>query len=131
MIKTDFGKKLTSFYRKITSNKTTYLEVQKKLNSLITNDYNFFLSRIYFTSFNGSQNTFVYQPTLDTLELKKEKSTDYILSWKLNGVYNSKLKPLYTDFLHSIKISRDKMGIKFSCRTKQLLNQNCKCFYSL
>ena len=44
----------------ITSNKTKHLEVQKKLNSLITKDYNFFLGRIY-----------VYQPALDTLELKK------------------------------------------------------------
>ena len=31
--KTDFDDKLTSFNRKITSNKTKYLEVQKKLNS--------------------------------------------------------------------------------------------------
>ena len=33
--KIDFDKKLTSFNRKITSNKTKYLEVQMKLNSLI------------------------------------------------------------------------------------------------
>ena len=44
--KTDFDNKLTRFNRKITSNKTKYLEVQKKLNSLITKDYNFFLGRI-------------------------------------------------------------------------------------
>ena len=69
---------------KITSNKTEYLEVQKKLNSLITNDYNFFLGRMYFTSNGESQNTFVYQPTFDTLELKKDKGTDYVLSWKTN-----------------------------------------------
>ena len=73
-MKTD--KKLTSFNRKITSNKTKYLEVQKKLNSLITKDYNFFLGRIYFTSNDGSQNTFVYQVILDTLELEKDKCTD-------------------------------------------------------
>ena len=59
--------KLTSFNRKITSNKTKYLEVQKKLNSLITNDYNFFLGRMYFASNDGSQNMFFYQPTLDHL----------------------------------------------------------------
>ena len=70
--KTNSDKKLTSVNRKITSNKTKYLEVQNKLNSLITNDYNFFLGRMYFTSNDGSQNTFVYQPTLDTLELKKK-----------------------------------------------------------
>ena len=108
--KTDFDNKPTSF----TSNKTKRLEVQKKLNSLITKDYyNFFLGRIYLTSNDGSQNTFVYQPTLDTLELKKDKGSDYVLSWKSKGVFNSKLKPLYTAFLHSIKLSEYKTGIKF------------------
>ena len=43
--KTDFDNKLTSFNRKITSNKTKHVEVQKKLDSLITKDYNF-LGRI-------------------------------------------------------------------------------------
>ena len=76
MIKTDFDKKLTNFNRKITSNEIKYLEVQKKLNSLITYNYNFFLGSMYFTSNDGSQNTFVYQPTLDTLEFKKDKGTD-------------------------------------------------------
>ena len=33
------------------------------------------------------------------------KDTDYVLSWKSNGVYNYKLKLLYTAFLHSIKRS--------------------------
>ena len=44
--------------------------MKKKLNSPITNYYNFFLGKIYFSSNDGSHNTFVYQPTLDTLELK-------------------------------------------------------------
>ena len=56
--KTDFDNKLTSFDKQINSNKTKHLEVQKKLNSLITKDYIFFLDRIYFTSNDGSQNTF-------------------------------------------------------------------------
>ena len=56
--KTDFDNKLTSFDKQINSNKTKHLEGQKKLNSLITKDYNFFLDRIYFTSNDGSQNTF-------------------------------------------------------------------------
>ena len=52
--------------------------------------------------------------TLDTLELKKkDKDTDYIFSWKSKGVYNSKLKRWYTAFLHSLKLSGHKMGIKF------------------
>ena len=73
MSKTDFHNKLTSFKRKITSNKIKYLEVQKKLSSLITKYCSFFLGRIYFKSNNRSQNTFVYKPTLDTLELKKRQ----------------------------------------------------------
>ena len=44
-----------------------------KLNSLITKGYKFFLGRIYFTGNDGSQNTFAYQPTLDSLELKKRQ----------------------------------------------------------
>ena len=51
---------------------------------------------MYITTNFGPQNMFVYQATLDTLELKKDKSTDYVLSWKSKGVFNSKLKPLYT-----------------------------------
>ena len=55
----------------------------------------------------------LYQPTLDTLELRKDKGTDYVLSWKSKGVYTSKFKPLYTAFLHSIKLFRYRKGIKF------------------
>ena len=66
----------------MTSNKTKYLEVLKKLNSLTTKGYNFFLGKMYFTSHNGSQNTFVYQPTLDTFESGKDQGTDYVPSWK-------------------------------------------------
>ena len=111
--KTDFDNRLISFNKQITSNKTKHLEVQKKLNSLIIKYYHFFLARIYFTSNDGSQNTFFYQPTLDTLELKKDKGTDYVLSWKSNGVYNSKLTPLYGDFLYSKNLSEYRIEIKF------------------
>ena len=134
--KTNFDNKLINLNRKITSNKTKYLEVQKKLNSLITKGYNFFFGRIYFTSNDGSQNTFVYQQAIDTLELKKDKGTDYVLSWKSKGVFNSKLKPLYTAFLRSIKLFGYKMGIEFgkdhlTVEKKQLLDQNCKCLHCL
>ena len=87
--KSDFDKKLISFNKWIISNKTKRLEVQKKLNK-------FFLGRIYFASNDGSQDTYVYRPTLNTLKLKKDKSADYVLSWKSKEVFNSKPKPLYT-----------------------------------
>ena len=56
--------------------------------------------------------TFVYPATLDTLELNKDKGTDYVFSWKLNGVLISKLKPLHTTFLNSIKLEY-RIEIKF------------------
>ena len=91
---------------------------------------------MYFTSNGGSQNTFVYQPILHTLELKKDKGTDYVLSCKSNGGYNSKLKLLYTAFLHSIKLAGYKMGIKLdkgplSVEKKQLIDQNYKFLHYL
>ena len=43
---------------------------------------------------------FAYQPTLDLLELRKGKGTDYVFSCKSKGIYNSELKPLYTAYLH-------------------------------
>ena len=48
---------------------------------------------------------FVYQLTLDTLELKEDKAIDYAPSLKLKGVYNSKLRLLCTAFLHSLNVS--------------------------
>ena len=66
--KTDFNNKLTSFNKRVTTNKIKHSKIQKKLNSLITKDYKFSLGKIYFTSNDGSQNTFIYQPTLDALE---------------------------------------------------------------
>ena len=55
---------------------------------------------------------FVYQLIFDRLDVKKDKGTDYVFSWKSKGVYTSKLKPLYTVFWHSIKLSGYKMAMK-------------------
>ena len=57
--KTDLNNKLTSFNRQITTNKTKHLEVQKKIDRLITKIIIFLLGKIYFTSNDGSQNTLV------------------------------------------------------------------------
>ena len=65
-----------------------------KLNSLITNDYIFFLGRMYFTSNGG----ITKHPCSSTnpwyVRIKKYKDADYVLSWKSKGVYNSKLKAI-------------------------------------
>ena len=65
------------------------------------------------TNFNDeSQNRLAYQTTLDTLELKKDKGTDYVHSWKSKWINNSKLKPWYTALLDSIKLFGYKMEKK-------------------
>ena len=38
---------------------------------------------------------FVCQPTFDTLELKQDKGTDYILSYKSKGVYTCTCTIIY------------------------------------
>ena len=75
---------------------------QNEIGKLQINDLSYFFRKFFFFGDGGSQNMFVYQPTLDTLELQKEKGNDYVLSWKSKGLYPFELKPLYTAFLHSI-----------------------------
>ena len=63
----------------------------------------FFLGRIYFTSDDGYQNIFVYQPTFNVLELKIEKGIVYVIGWKSKWVYNSKLTELHGAFIPNRK----------------------------
>ena len=77
MNKTNFDNKLTSFNRQINLIETKKLEVQKKLNSLITNDYNFFLGTIYFISNYRSQNTFLLSN--DTWRIRIKKNTKLLI----------------------------------------------------
>ena len=50
---------------------------------------------------------------LQSKRKKKEKVTDYALSWKSKGAFSSKFKPVYTAFLHSIRLPEYRIGIKF------------------
>ena len=57
---------------------------------------------MYFTSDDGFQDMFFYQPTLNTMKYKNT-STGYVISCKSKGVYNSKLIALNGDFLPNTK----------------------------
>ena len=48
------------------------------------------------------------------VSIKKDKGTDYFFSWKSKGVCSCKLRPFYTAFLHSIKLSGCRLGKKFN-----------------
>ena len=42
---------------------------------------------MYFSSNDGSQNIFIYQPKFNASELKKEKDNEYVIGWKSKGIY--------------------------------------------
>ena len=42
---------------------------------------------------------FIDQSTNNTLELRKDKGTEYVTGWESKGVYLSKIIALYTTFL--------------------------------
>ena len=52
---------------------------------------------MYFTSNDGFQNMFVYQPSFNIIKYKSP-NTEYVLSWNRKGVYNSKIIALKSDF---------------------------------
>ena len=66
--KTFFDDKLKNLNKKVTSNKTKHVLVENELNELSeelsAKDYSF------------------YQQTFNMLELKINKSTEYVISWK-------------------------------------------------
>ena len=73
----------------------------ERVKLLLTKHYSFSLGRISFTSDN-------------VLELKKGKSTEYIISWKSKGVYNFELIALHGAFLPNVNFFRNKIRIQFN-----------------
>ena len=98
-----------SFNKRINSNKTKHVLVENELNDLTekvkhlsTEDYSFYLGRIYFTSDDELQKIFVYQPTYNVIKYLNT-STECIISWRSKGVYNTKLIPIKNNSLPNIK----------------------------
>ena len=83
------------------------------MKKLKTFDLSYFIGKNIFGD-DGFQNMFAYQVKFNTIELKKDNDTNYLISWKSKGVYNCKLTPVNTAFLHKVKISWYKMGIQFN-----------------
>ena len=46
--------------------------------------------------------------------IKTGKVADSVLSWNTKGVFHSNFNPLYTAFLHTIKLFGYRIGIKFN-----------------
>ena len=66
--KTDFDDKLKNLNKKVTSNKTKHVLVENELNEL--------------SEELSAKGYSFYQQTFNMLELKINKSTEYVISWK-------------------------------------------------
>ena len=66
---------------------------------------------------------FVYQSTFNTLELKIDKGTVYVIGWKSKGVCNSKFVALHGAFLPNMKYFTREIGIQFN-NTPLVVEQN-------
>ena len=88
--KTAFDAKLSSLYRKITTNKTKNLLVENELNKLKTFDSSYFIGKSHFEE-DGTQNYLVFQPMYRYF--KMITNTDYISSWKSKGLSAESIKP--------------------------------------
>ena len=107
---------ISGFIEKNTETLATKTELkaeEDKIVKLQTHNLSHFLGRNVFGD-DYFQNMFVYGSAFSMLGLKGGKGTDYVIGWKLNGLYAFKLKPLYTAFLCNIKLSGYWIGIQFN-----------------
>ena len=92
---------------------------------MLTKDYSFFLGRIDFTSDDGLQNMFVYQPTYNAIKYLNN-SSEYIITWRSKGVYNAKLIPIKNHSLPTIKYLNKKIQLQFDYTPLVVEQDNCK-----
>ena len=89
LTKTDVDNKLSSFNRKITSNKTKYLLVENHLKKLETFDSIYFRGKSNFED-DGTQNYLVFQTVSRYFKTAKDNDSN-ILSWKSKGLSDESL----------------------------------------
>ena len=105
-MKTDIDNKLKSLN-----------ELSKTIKLLSSKDYGILLGRLYFTSDDGFQNMFFYQTTFNMIKYKNS-SAEYVINWKVKGVYNNKLIALDNYFLPNMKYFNKNIGIQFNNPSK-------------
>ena len=91
--KTDFDSKLSRINRKITENKLAKnLLFENELNKLKTFDSDYFICKNHFEE-DGTQNYLVFQPINKYFQVIT--STNYVSSWKPNGLSAESIKTTY------------------------------------
>ena len=80
----DADAKLTNFKKRINSNKAKHLITENELKQLKALDWCYFSDKNLFGN-DGFRKMFVYQPTLNKLQIKYEKTSENVVSWKSKG----------------------------------------------
>ena len=103
MAKTDFDAKLSTFNRKITSNKTKHLLVKNELEKLKTFDSIYFRDKNHFEE-NDTQNYLVFQPIQRLFKrITSISNRNYIYYWKSKGLSDEIINSIKTSH-HGIKL---------------------------
>ena len=66
---------------------------------------------MYFFDNDGFQNMFVYQPTLNILQIKYEMTFENVISWKSKRINTTNLKPLHGAFLPQLRYDARKICV--------------------
>ena len=88
--KTDFDAKLSSFNKKLTSNKTKHILVENELKMLKTFGFSYFIGKNHFEE-DGTQNYLVFRPLNNYFKIIT--NTTYILLWQFKGLSDKTTKP--------------------------------------
>ena len=102
---------------------------QKKYKRLI---WVIFLVKIFIDDY-GFQNLFVYQPKFNTLQLREDKISKCVVSWKSNGIHCVKsVDPYLPAFGLNTESYSVSLHIQFECgKTRTRINPNTDTFYAV
>ena len=125
MTKTDYAK-LSNLNRKITQNKSKHLFVGKELNKLKSFDSGYFIGKSHFGQ-DDTQSYLAFQPMY--IYFKMITNTDYISSWRSEGLSNESIKPPTTSNNSLTPVSNyygTKTRVKFtvSCLKQSKISYN-------
>ena len=108
---------MTSFNRKIVSNKTKDIAIEKEFKKLNTFDLSYFLGKNYFDE-DGTENYYIFQPISKYLKVAYVNDINHILSWKSRGLNDIKIEYIKTNnYLLNPRIDHyntSKIRIKFN-----------------
>ena len=111
--KTDFDNNISSLDSKIAANKTKNESIENELKKLKTFDSKYVIGKSHFEE-DGTQNCLVFQPL--NRYFKVMANTDYVSSWKSQGLSAETIKPLATSdnsLTPSLNYDSTKTRVKF------------------